>query len=301
MPGSRKACRFARHPCSHARTLRQAHEWSAGEGTRTVAAMLETVSRHMYAPTAATAGLSCVHHHTHVVPNHTPAIPNSVVRLATNAHGESPPVRMRPPRKNRFRDGCCWYFRIGSPVFSSTIGTAAREGPACGDGGTATNEWFTLVAEPGSGGSVGLWCACDAGECVLAGFSSNVTGEPCALGETGERSIENRRLKSFSKLPRMRPPPLTFVSLRPYGSVDVFTGASPLGPDLRWLAVSGRSGSRLYLFVVRREGFALRSSVDVVALSVPIDTRWEMGLMALSRTPGKGPPYEETEPADDGR
>lgn len=67
--------------------------------------MLEIVNRHIYAPTPATAGLSFIHHHTHVVPNQTPVIPSTTVSEATNAQGVSPPVRIRPPRKNRLRDG----------------------------------------------------------------------------------------------------------------------------------------------------------------------------------------------------
>ena len=73
--------------------------------TLTVANMLEMVSKHMYAPTAATAGLSFCHHQTHVVPKYTPVIVRTSVSAPMKAHGESPPVRIRPPRKNRFLEG----------------------------------------------------------------------------------------------------------------------------------------------------------------------------------------------------
>lgn len=76
--------------------------------SHTVVNIVEIVIKHKYAPTAATAGLSFFHHHTHVVPNQTPVIPNVSARLATNAHGESPPVKKRPRKKNLLRDGCPW-------------------------------------------------------------------------------------------------------------------------------------------------------------------------------------------------
>lgn len=87
--------------------------------------MLDIDSRHMYAPTPATAGLSCSHHHTHVVLNHTEVIPITTVNDATKAHGASPPVNKRPPRKNLLRD-CDWVqFRMAFPVFGSIFGVSA--------------------------------------------------------------------------------------------------------------------------------------------------------------------------------
>lgn len=77
-----------------------------GYSSLTVAHMLEIVSRHIYAPTAATAGLSWFHHQTHVVPNHTPVMITTTVIEAMNAHGESPPARKRPSKKKRLREGC---------------------------------------------------------------------------------------------------------------------------------------------------------------------------------------------------
>jgi len=71
----------------------------------------DIVKRHMYAPTAATAGLLLCHHHTHVVPNQTPEIPKSSVRDPINAQGFSPPTSKRPCRYQR--DGGRWVFRLG--------------------------------------------------------------------------------------------------------------------------------------------------------------------------------------------
>ena len=60
----------------------------------TVANMLEMVSMHMYAPTAATAGLSFCHHHTHVVPKYTPPMVSTAARDATKA--DAPAAEGRP-------------------------------------------------------------------------------------------------------------------------------------------------------------------------------------------------------------
>jgi hypothetical protein len=73
---------------------------------RTVVSMVLIVIKHIYAPTAATAGLSFFHHQIMVVPNQTPVIARVTPRLAMNAKGLSPPVRKRPWKKNLFRDGC---------------------------------------------------------------------------------------------------------------------------------------------------------------------------------------------------
>lgn len=62
----------------------------------TVVSMQLIVSKHMYATTHATAGLSLCHHHTAVVPNQVPVMPRVSPKLATNAQGESPPVKKRP-------------------------------------------------------------------------------------------------------------------------------------------------------------------------------------------------------------
>lgn len=47
--------------------------------------MLDIANNAKYAPTAATAGLLCFHHHTAVVPNQTPEMVKSTVKLAMNA------------------------------------------------------------------------------------------------------------------------------------------------------------------------------------------------------------------------
>ncbi len=65
-------------------------------------------------------------------------------------------------------------------------------------------------------------------------------GLPCAVRRPASKL--SPRLNSFSKLPRMRPPALTFVSLFPYGPVTEIEGrdvaVDPRGP-------TGRSGSLL--------------------------------------------------------
>jgi len=101
----------------------------------TVASIVEIVSRHMYAPTAATTGLLLCHHQTHVSPNHTPEIAQTTAREARNAQGESPPVIKRPPQKNRLRDGYCSYF-----LFRGFTGIAESEGFAFG--GSGLNNWL---------------------------------------------------------------------------------------------------------------------------------------------------------------
>lgn len=90
----------------------------------------------MYAPTAATAGLASRHHHTHVVPNHAPEIPSTSANEPTNAHGWSPPVRIRPPKKNRLRDGwtACTRKRRPEPSVQGTASSGASSEDARGGG-----------------------------------------------------------------------------------------------------------------------------------------------------------------------
>lgn len=77
----------------------------AGENCRhTVASMLVITNKVMYIPTIATTMLSLCHHHTQVVPNQVPVMVNIIVSEAKKAHGASPPVRSRPPKKNLFLD-----------------------------------------------------------------------------------------------------------------------------------------------------------------------------------------------------
>ena len=59
----------------------------------------------MYAPTAATAGLSLCHHQTLVVPSQIPAIPKTKVRDPMNAQGLAPPMSKWPRMNQRFEDG----------------------------------------------------------------------------------------------------------------------------------------------------------------------------------------------------
>jgi hypothetical protein len=67
--------------------------------------MHETVRRHMYAPTAATAGDLLCHHQTQVVENQVADIATTTAKDAMNAQGESPPVKRRPAQKKRLREG----------------------------------------------------------------------------------------------------------------------------------------------------------------------------------------------------
>ena len=57
------------------------------------------------------------------------------------------------------------------------------------------------------------------------------------------------RLNSFSKLPRIRAPVLTFESLRPYGPVDSAEGRDEAVDTRGRDAPMGSSGSRLCLVV----------------------------------------------------
>lgn len=250
--------------------------------------MLEMVSKHMYAPTAATAGLSFFHHHTHVVPKYTPVMVSTTVNAAMNAQGESPPVRILPPKKNRFCEGCTWYLRRGFPVSLLTMGVARSGGSIC-DGGVAMNEaWLIEVADPWRGDKLCLRWPGEVGERSMAGPlipSSKVIGEtsadrvwmglnaplgPGLTGDVGERSKLNGRLNNFSKLPRIRAPALTFESLRPYGPVCVTIVGRVAAADVGRPPI-GRRGSRLNL-LDERDGVivaALASSIEGSGLSDP--------------------------------
>ena len=288
--------------------------------------MLEMVSMHMYAPTAATAGLSFSHHHTHVVPKYTPPMVSTAARDATKAHGESPPVITLPPRKNRFREGCSCHLRIGLPVRLSRMGTALSGGSMSG-GGVAMNEaWLSEVVDACRGERLCLRCPCDVGELSVLGpptFSSKVIGEtsadrvciglnallgPGLIGVAGDRSKLKPRLNSFSKLPRMRAPALTLPSLRPYGPVWVTIVGREGFPDLEALPPMGRRGSRLNLFVDdRSEGAvagALMSSIEWSTLSVVSEIRsrcCEAPSCARRTASPAEPPMDAIEPAVDGR
>ena len=289
----------------------------------TVANMLEMVSKHMYAPTAATAGLSFCHHHTHVVPKYTPVIVSITVSDPTNAHGESPPVRILPPRKNRFREGCSSYLRTGFPVSLFTMGVALSGGSICG-GGLAMNEaWLIDVPDPCSGDKLCFRWPGEVGERSRVGPltpSSKVMGEtsadrvwmglnaplgPGLTGEFGERSKLNGRLNSFSKLPRIRAPALTFESLRPYGPVWV-TIVGRGAATGRGRPPIGSNGSRLNL-LEDSDGVivgALASSIEWSGLSDPSeilsrfceDPSWERRTASTVESP-----TVDIEPAVEGR
>lgn len=141
----------------------------------------------MYAPTPATAGLSFSHHQTHVVPNQMPVMPKATVRDAMNAHGESPPVMIRPSRKNRFREGWSCQFRIGLPSFGSSFGLSAS-GRSIPRGGTGLkDEWGRDADEPrgdglllyGRMGDTGEWLSMAVRSNVIAAWFVGVTGEAC--------------------------------------------------------------------------------------------------------------------------
>ena len=117
--------------------IRDVQEWEQVDPPLTVASIVEIVSRHMYAPTAATTGLLLRHHQTHVSPNHTPDIAQTTAREARNAQGESPPVIKRPPQKNRLRDGYCSYF-----LFRGFTGIAESGGFVFG--GSGLNDWLGI-------------------------------------------------------------------------------------------------------------------------------------------------------------
>jgi len=94
--------------------------------------MVEITTKLRYAPTAAIAGLSLFHHHTAVVPNHTPETTRTREKDPIKAQGVSPPVRSRPSRKKRFREGCFFQRRRGLPVAESITGIARRGGETSG-------------------------------------------------------------------------------------------------------------------------------------------------------------------------
>ena len=68
-----------------------------------------------------------------------------------NAHGESPPARARPPKKNLFLEGYTWYRRIGFPVFSLMEGVSANGG-FMSKGGFGLNDMCVREIDEASAG-----------------------------------------------------------------------------------------------------------------------------------------------------
>jgi hypothetical protein len=60
-------------------------------------------------------------------------------KVARNAQGESPPVRRRPWKKKRLRDGWSSYLRTARPP-GACSGDSASGGPIEGDGGVGMKE-----------------------------------------------------------------------------------------------------------------------------------------------------------------
>jgi hypothetical protein len=125
----------------------QTLKYKEGEKQSTVVIMVLIVIKHKYAPIAATAGLSFLHHQTQVVPNQTPVIPKVKPKLAMNAQGESPPVKKRPPKKNLFREGWVSWFFTMRPL-GVRVGMADSGG--FWGGGVDMNEWSSGEGECGS-------------------------------------------------------------------------------------------------------------------------------------------------------
>lgn len=153
----------------------------------TVTNILEMVSKHMYAPTAATAGLSCFHHHTHVVANQTPAIPNTSISDKMKAHGESPPVKRSPPRKKRLRDGLSLYLRTGRLVLGSRMGISDKGGVASGGMGlkrigvkeadeAAPGDAFSLYREAADNGASS---SSETSKVIRPFVAAGEMGDPC--------------------------------------------------------------------------------------------------------------------------
>ena len=153
--------------------------------------------------------------------------------------------------------------------------------------------WLREVVEPCNGDKLCLWWPGEVGERSVPGppptFSSKVIGDTSVdrvwmgpnaplddglTGDTGDRSKPLKpRLKSFSKLPRMRAPALIWLSLRPYGLVWVTIVGRATLPDLGGPPM-GSKGSRLNLFDDRNDGAsvpAFVSSSDCSTLSDPSD------------------------------
>jgi hypothetical protein len=137
--------------------LNKSNERSEKKESLTVTYILVMVTRHKYAPMAATAGLSFFDHQTAVVPNHSPVMAHTTRVDPINAHGGlSPPVMILPPQKKAFCDTCFWYLRIGLPVLGLIKGTADSGGRR--SGGTGLKEGSSDLGLRGDpiGGTSGI-------------------------------------------------------------------------------------------------------------------------------------------------
>lgn len=76
---------------------------------------------------------------------------NTTVSDAAKAHGASPPVKKRPPKKKRFRDGWRLHFRIGF-LLLSVMGTLLKSKPPAGSVGVKhpRSTWEFGLCEPTS-------------------------------------------------------------------------------------------------------------------------------------------------------
>jgi hypothetical protein len=218
-----------------------------------VASIVESVRRHMYAPTTATAGLRLSHHHTHVVPNQVPAMPSTSASAPPNAYGGSPLVSIRPAPKKRFALGCTAHRRTGRPAASST-GVFASGGPTAAAAAAGVPGLNRRVPKRESEDERGRFAAdvrdevwpaerSSASECFSrrpvpgdAGCSASGRGSASVVVSCASTADPLRRRKMRSRLTRTAPPLVGRLVTRS----------------------SGRSGSRL--FCARRRAGGASSS-----------------------------------------